>query len=744
MAPLAGVFLVTLSGLMFEIALTRIFSATLWYHFAFIAVSAALMGWGLGGLGLHLLRRRIVPSFEKVAILAFLYGVTLPLSLALLVRFEFRPELIVACYAVPLVPFLLAGATLAMVFDLRREDTGRLYFADLVGAAVGAIGVTILLVWLGGEGTVVAAAIAPFAASACFAPRFRIPGLAGAILCAGLAGARDGVEWLRIRPGPLKAMYRHTAEHPGARVAQTGWNAYSRIDAVEGIPPYLARLYIDSDAWTNVLRWDGRDESVAGQRESYRAYPFRLAPRAQTLIIGPGGGADVQVAIASGSERVTAVELNPLMVRFVRRYGAQAGNLYDHPKVETILSEGRNFISRTDRKFDVIYLGFVDSWASVASGGLSLSENYLYTTEAFRVYFDRLTDDGMLVILRWETDIPRLVANAAAFLGPEAAGRVAVLMERRRTPEEPPQMMFILRRRPFTESEAEHMMAWDLARPVIVPGRIAEAPYGDVLSGRKTLEQFAAESSRRVDPVHDDSPFYFAVEKPWGMPGEMVRWLKWIVGVVAAVVAAFVLWGRPRGSPVGSYAASICYFAALGLGFIAVELALLQNLTLLLGHPVFTLSVLLFTLLAAGGMGSWASGRFACGAACLMVMGLGIAYAFGLPILVEALLPLPLSARIAVAVGVVAPLGFAMGMPFPKGLRMTGRGVWPAPPFYWGLNGLLSVVGSVATITVSVTAGFRIAMIAGSLCYGLAAVAWRSMEKGRAGPGRTAASALSA
>ena len=128
--------------------------------------------------------------------------------------------------------------------------------------------------------------------------------------------------------------------------------------------------------------------------------PFHLVKNPETLVIGPGGGSDVLVALGSGSRKVTAVELNPLMLEFVRHYGERAGNIYNRPDVEVIQSEGRNFISRTDRKFDVIFLGFVDTWASVASGGLSLSENYLYTTEALRAYYDHLSDDGVLAIMR--------------------------------------------------------------------------------------------------------------------------------------------------------------------------------------------------------------------------------------------------------------------------------------------------------------------------------------------------------
>jgi hypothetical protein len=517
--------------------------------------------------------------------------------------------------------------------------------------------------------------------------------------------------------------------NPQAHIAQTGWNAYSRIDAVEGVAPrHVARLYIDSDAWTSIYEWDGHLESASDLRNSYRALPFRLTPNAETLVIGPGGGADVVSALSSGSRKVTAVELNPLMLKFVRSYGARAGNIYDRPDVETIQSEGRNFISRTDRKFDIIFMGFVDSWASVASGGLSLSENYLYTTEAFRAYYDHLTDNGILVVLRWETDIPRLVTNSVATLGAEAAGkRIVALLETQGAPNEPKQMLFMLRKRPFTETEtAEISHNWTQATAVILPGGTAPPLIGDVLSGRKTLAQYETESPRFVSPVWDDSPFYFAIERPFRMPAAIAEpLLKWLLAPSIAMLALFAILGRPRRASIRPYAGSVFYFAALGFGFIAVELALLQNLTLLVGHPIFTLSVLLFTLLAMGGIGSALSSRVSMTTACIAVAVIGAVEAITLPRLVPMLLPLPLWARIGIAMLLIAPLGLGMGIPFPRGLRETGRGSLPAPPFYWGLNGIMSVIGSVTTVFVALISGFQAAMLMGSACYVLAALASR-------------------
>jgi predicted membrane-bound spermidine synthase len=720
-----GVLLITFSGLVFEIGLTRIFSATIWYHFAFVAISVALLGWGLAGFALHALRNRVRPSLHAAGVMCLLYAACIPLSLWLIVRNPFHPERLPLYFVVSALPFFLAGVALTMVFTLHREGAGRLYLADLLGASTGAAGVAVLLGWLGGEGAVLAAALAPAAAAALLSRRLRLAAAVASVLVLAALGAQLGRGAFGIRSAPRKGMYQHMAAHPGSQVALTGWNAYSRIDAVTGYPDSLARLYIDSDAWTNVQHWDGRVESLAPMREWYRSLPFHLFDRPRTLVIGPGGGSDVLVALASGSPEVTAVELNPLVLRFVRHFGARAGNLYDHPQVRTVLSEGRNFLSRHDDRYDVIFLGFVDSWAAVASGGLSLSENYLYTVEAFRAYYEHLSDDGVLVIMRWADDVPRLVSNSVALLGPLAApAHVAVVMEKRGTPADPPQMIFMLRRRPFTDAEGLTIARdWSQGEALIVPGQPPAPPYSALLAGGSALASYAEASGRRVDAVTDDRPFFFARHAPWGLPRGMMLALFGVAAPVAALSLLFVVLGRPRGGD-PAYGASVAYFACLGVGFIALELALLQHLTLLLGHPIFTLSVILFTLLAAGGIGAGLSSRLALAPVCFTIAGLGGVYALGLPRLVPVLLPLPLTARVAVAVALVAPLGLAMGMPFPRGLKQAGRGSLPPPAFYWGLNGVLSVIGSILTVLVAVNLGFQAVMLGASACYAGAALAW--------------------
>ena len=326
-----SVFLITLSGLVLEVGLTRIYSASIWYHFAFVAISVALLGWGLGGFTVHLLKQRMRPSMNTAALVTLLYAGAIPLCLWLLVRYPFEMDRLPLYFLAPLLPFFLAGMALSIIFDLHRAVAGSLYFFDLLGAAIGAVLITLLLYLLGGEAALLTGAIAPAAASLLltlspasraeenknkddspFAAKpspqplsqgereadtvgrlpqaIRIVAVAAVVLTASAAFSAIKFGMFRVVPGTTKAMRRQMDAAPGSRIAQTGWNSYSRIDAVEGVASNLARLYIDSDAWTDIGKWDGRLESAKGMRDSYRALPFRLTPNAETLIIGPGGG----------------------------------------------------------------------------------------------------------------------------------------------------------------------------------------------------------------------------------------------------------------------------------------------------------------------------------------------------------------------------------------------------------------------------------------------------------------------
>ncbi len=754
-AWLGAVLLLSASGLMFELMLTRLFSATIWYHFAFVAISVALLGWGLGGFLVYILglTRRPQQARSILIVLAMLLAVLLPIVLYAILQLPFDAadtqqrlnHRLSLYFLLCILPFLAGGAALSLAFETNGRDINRLYSADLIGAAAGVLAVPLVIGFLGAETAILAVAILPALAAVLLStaggdkPRgaWQVP--AGLVLVAAVAmtawNYRSQV--LTIRDAPSKALYKLlAARHGASQVVSDRWNAYSRITAVRNPDDYhVARLFIDSDAETSILPWDGASLPSDGRRW-FRAFPLRLTREPKVLVIGPGGGTDVVMAFLAGSKDVTGVEMNDLMVSAVRQFGAEGGRVYDDGRMHLVMDEGRNFIQRTDQKFDAIILGFVDSWASVASGGLALTENYLYTRDALEAYYDHLTPDGTLVIVRWPGDVPRLVANCVDFLrernmGIGDIGRHILAASERRpaSQEEPVETVFMLTRSPLTVETTDRLLerfrdvhvVWSAFRP-------GEQAYANLFAGKSTFAEYTDSFPTMATPVNDDHPFYFATWKPLGIPPFAARLVSIPVAAVVGfaillLVAAALLKFRVPGP------ATITYFGMLGVGFIIVEVALMQRLILLLGHPIYTLVVILFTLLLAGGLGSRFAARFPAerihrtlGWVLPLVIALVIAAAFGLPALVRAALPLPRTELILVAGALTFPFGFLMGMPFPLGLRRHAQDPDGTPvSALWGINGVASVVGSVAGMMIAVAAGFTWVFLAGAACY---AVAW--------------------
>ena len=235
-----SVFLITLSGLILEVGLTRIYSASIWYHFAFVAISVALLGWGLGGFTVHLLKKVRPMTMNAAAVVTILYALAIPLCLWLLVRYPFDMDRLPLYFLAPLLPFFLAGMALSIIFDIHRAESGSLYFYDLVGAALGAVLVTLLLHVFGGEAALLVGSIAPACAAllislSASAKTVRVATVIALLITSAAAFSAIKFGAFRVKPGTTKAMRNQMDAAPGSRVTQTGWNSYSRIDAVEGV-----------------------------------------------------------------------------------------------------------------------------------------------------------------------------------------------------------------------------------------------------------------------------------------------------------------------------------------------------------------------------------------------------------------------------------------------------------------------------------------------------------------------------
>jgi spermidine synthase len=542
-------------------------------------------------------------------------------------------------------------------------------------------------------------------------------------------------------------MFQILERNPELKIVSTKWNSFSRVDVVEGpLGNDLAYIFIDADASTVVLKWDGKLESARYLNKTIDFLPYHLVDKPRVLIIGSGGGRDVLVALVGNSSEIVAVELNPIIIEATKNYGERAGNIYNNSKVEVIIDEGRSFVSRSNEKYDVIVLTLVDSWAAFSAGGYALAENYLYTVEAFQQYLDHLTDNGLLVMIRWNVEIPRLVSTAIAALQErgksvaEAGNHMAIILENVGEPND--RALFLLKKTPFTEGEAQKIEDKILSigsspKMFYVPYVFkAEQPYNALFNGSINLSQFNAYFSYGTEPVYDNNPFYFCAEKP-------IPWTLTIL-IQLTLTLSFIFIALPlvlrRHSVLNDLRNSllaILFFSALGLGYMIIEISLLQKFILFLGYPTRALSVILFSLLLSSGIGSlvssWRTEKTnitkRIQIACLSIIIIAITYLLLLPNLFAAWLSYESPIRIIISIILLIPLGFFMGIPFPSGLRILEESTSQSIPWMWGINGIMSVIGSVITTAIGIILGFNQALLLGASAYLIAFLCANNLQK---------------
>jgi len=754
----ATIGLLSFSVLLYEILLTRIFSVVLLYHFAYVAISLALLGFSAGALWLHY--HPSLHSADRIGRTVSMYGAAYGLSILGCVLFllHFRPSgvdlyegmnlptfrYLLLTYAAATVPFVLSGICVSALLTAGRAAIGRVYGFDLLGAALGAIAVIPVIDALGAPGSMlVAAAVASGSALVLGAresgPHRLFPvGTMIFILTIWALSLDSAVLTLRFAKGETEE-----------KVLFEGWNSFSRVTASpkkRGVT-----IEIDSGAATDIhpaKRYPMISKDI-------HSAAMRLRRDGDILIIGPGGGMEVATAVTLGLRSITGVELNPLVVEIATdRFRNLAGGLYDRDNVRIVTSEGRSFLSRSEQRYDVLTLTLVDTWAATAAGAFSLSENNLYTVEAFTSYLSHLREDGILSITRWYfPDRPReslrVVSLGRAAL--EAAGvRQAndhfVVIERGAARH---QAVFLLKKSPFTAKELDALESMVRSRPgwrFLLSPRGEHHPSFTELATTPDPGAFYAEFPDDVSPPTDDRPFFFYVVRPgelWSsfesdfhrLPDVTNIGVFLLVGsfvadaLVVALLLGFPLLVRPRGprAPERGVAPVLAYFACLGIGFMMVEVVLMQRFILFLGHPTHALTAVLFVLLCAGGAGSLHCGRVDGSALQALlprwlvgIVGLGLVYAWGLPILFEWAIGFPMAMRLALSVACLAPLGFLLGMCFPGGVRLLGDRADGLIPWIWAVNGATSVLGSALAMLIAMNRGFSDALLAG---FGLYAVA---------------------
>ncbi len=757
----SGIFLISLAGLVLEIAITRIFSAAISYHFTFVAVSVALVGLGSSGLLVHHWLRKIKEGWAANLTIIASLGITLMIPLTLFVmhalasRITYLP-LYMLMFA---SAFFFIGIVISSAFNAFAHVAGRLYAADLIGASLGAVVVVLLLSALGGEGTALMVGLVSSIGATIFSivAKSRKKILISFVFIAfasSLLFINETMPIFSIQTDPAaqKDLPLFLKENPGSHIVKTQWNSFSRIDVVEGITgncagnadPYsqkqcsqtevVAKIFIDGGAGTNIISWDGNTNSRKELSNWMQYLPFKMKIDPKVLIIGSGGGRDVVAALSSGSTDVTAVEINPIIFETVKSYGDRAGNLYTHQYVRSYVDEGRSFISRSQEKYDIIYIPFVDTWASVSSGSLGVSENFLYTIEGFQEYYDHLESDGKIIAVRWLMDSPRFVSTFSELLERNGIPRTdlskhLVIVSSDSITKDPSVTMVIFSKSPFTDSEIQFLSdAFERSnyKPILIPNVVLVEPYSDFLNGKLSYDEFYAMFKTKAHFVTDDSPFFLSFEKP------IPQVLQTLIYISIAIVAVFLLgpyvWlkkNKFEKSEIKTGTAAL-YFAALGMGFILIELSLLQKLILLLGNPTMTFAILLFTILIASGIGSFASSRIVkhnTRNLTFVISGiivLGFSYAMLLPTLIYSIISEQFIVKSLISVAILFPVGFLMGMPLPSAMRLVKSYSATKVPWMWAINGAFSVFGAVLSVTVGILFGASFAMMLGASIYFIA------------------------
>jgi spermidine synthase len=750
----ASIFLTSLAGLVLEVAITRIFSAAIWYHYAFAAVSLALVGLGASGLAVQFFSRRTKDTWsENLAVFsAWAIVVFIPITLFVMHSLASQVTYLPLFMFLFAVPFFFIGIIISSAFNAFAAVASRLYASDLIGASVGAILVVLFLTVSGGEGATLIVGVI-VATSATILSQISknkkktvvSVGLLGFAISLLMLNYVTQVFSIPTDPTALKDLPIYLREHPGSKIVKTQWNSFSRIDVVEGgkgDEGLVAKIFIDGGAGTNIIAWDGNVQSRQELTTWLQYLPFKAISDPKVLVIGSGGGRDVVAALVSQSKDVTSVEINPIIFQIVKSYGDKAGNVYTHQYVRAYNDEGRSFINRATEKYDIIYIPFVDTWASVSSGGLSVSENFLYTLEGFDQYYSHLTDRGKIVTVRWLIDTPRFVSTYVKLLEQKGIPQSEVykhliIATGNSFTNDPSPTMVVFSKAPFTDDEIKFFSS-SIAKygykPILIPGQVIREPYASLLNNKIGLEQFYNSFQTKAFPVSDDSPYFLSYEKPF--PDIIQNLLKWSIVIAIAFLIIPFLWMRSRNRANNGlhFAGMMPYFAALGMGFILIELGLMQKLILLLGNPTLTFAVLLFTLLLSSGAGSLLSSRLIRNNTrnltfvIIGIAALGFLYVTLLPSAIYSVISQPLQAKVAVSIMVLAPIGFLMGMPLPTGIRLLKIN-WPEYiPWMWAVNGAFSVLGAVLSVIIAIMYGSSEAMMLGISIYFVAlgiSFAWK-------------------
>ncbi|EKE13970.1 MAG: Spermidine synthase-like protein [uncultured bacterium] len=786
-----GIFFIALATLMLEILLLRIFSVTMWYHFAFMAISIALFGMSVGAVFVYFkssnlnqkqLNHQLSASaffFSLTTVISFIVYSLIPFSQPTFVGADtYNFTILTLIYLLISIPFIFSGICISLALTKLSLPIGKLYAADLIGSAAGSILIILVLNIMSGPTAIFAVACLASLASIFFNNTSELKNLkrAAAFLCLLFLLLSITNVFLTNKQFDIFRLswIKGFAED---KQLYEKWNSFSRI-TVEGnkneleIPfgwgmsavyPQNKKinqlwLHIDSTAGTTITGFSGDLNKIDFLKYDIVNLVHYLRKDAEVLVVGSGGGRDILSALAFNQKSVLGVEVNNNIIKVVNeKYGDFSGHLDQYPQVRFINDEARSFMSRSKNNYDIIQVSLIDSWAATAAGAFVLTENSLYTIEAWDTFLQHLKPNGILTFSRWYStnkpaEIYRLTSLASqslkniGILNPRGHIIIARRMREQSQETTPDGIGTILvSREPFSESDIEQTkyIAKQMLFEIVLSPKSTNDETLAALTGSQDTTDFINNYPLDISAPTDNNPFFFQMlrlkdslrlkflgqndKNMNSMNIEAVTVIGILLIITFLLSLFFIiipLFIKTLKTRITKFFPFLIYFSSIGLGFMLIEISQMQRLIIMLGHPIYGLSVLLFSLLLSSGIGSYVAQRIkdinifksAIRRVILIILVLTI-FGFLTPYAIKYFATASTAIHILLAVTILFPIGFFMGMVFPLGIRLANLKLPNLTPLLWGINGATSVFASVLAVGLSLSFGISATFWTGVTFY---------------------------
>lgn len=770
---LFGFFIIALVTLTFELLISRVMSVVAWYHFAFMAICLALFGMTIGAVIVHRYKEELFKEFHRsLYLFSLLFFITLLINLFAVCNLSaftnlssgeweivYHPFNIFLIFTSIALPFISSGVIISMVLSKYALHANKVYFIDLCGASLGCLLFIPIINFLEVINSYFALALLSLLAAFLFNLDDKYSRKKILLLLTLAVGFflwnnnQSNLIQLRWAKGHSnQAFYKKWNSFSYIRLMDwgvgipSGWGfAPKKAEEIASAPVKQLYLDIDAAAGTVMANFEDRDlTKIDFLKYDITALAYYLVHKGDTLVIGIGAGRDILTGILFDEKSITGVEINETILDIHRRLLQKfSGNLSQHPKVSFINNEARSYINSSNRTFDLIQLSLIDTFAATQAGAYALTENNLYTIDALKAYWSHLSDKGILSVSYWmHPGSPEFIlkltggaTKALSSMGVDNPRAHLAIVHKDALDNGRGVSNILVKKTAFTKEEIIFIQKYcdEMGFHFILSPYTAAHESFAKMSDPKTIDDYVHNYKTNIAPASDDKPFFFLVTKLnilrffnefkfFNFNAEYILFSLLLLMLIATGI--FVIF--PLIKTIGAAQTNISipafsiYFTAIGLGFMFIEMSQLTRLSSFLGHPIYSLSIVLFSFLLSSGLGSFFIGQtderkkiitysFIFMSICLL------AIIFTIPAL-EYFSKYPIHLRMLIAVLMVFPLGFFMGSFLPQGMRILEQHQGPVALF-WGLNGATSVLGSILAMIFQISFGLNFTFTLGAALY---------------------------